>query len=248
MTKRWLAKEVEQQLHDYFQRGSRGSKLIRHLAVVLAPDGESLLVTALYQDGRTSQTIFEGNVDVNDLDDIVAVTLEELANNADDVARRGDSKTKNVPMVAPAPFPDITHTREPASQPPWEGNWLPDRPILSVRLQRQEGNSRPLTHQKSDEGQVARGTNCAHTKETVSSLVQQVVDGKLDPTAAGQMMRSLVTVWKPATTWAERIERFNEAAIETDPNSFINVLALKDVGVLKEQDFAAIRRAMVGEG
>lgn len=80
--------------------------------------------------------------------------------------------------------------------------------------------------------------------ETVLSLVNQVIAGKVDATTAGRKIRALATRLKPATTDEERRERFNEAAIETDPNSFTHVEGAKLAGALSLADYKAIRKAM----
>ena len=78
------------------------------------------------------------------------------------------------------------------------------------------------------------------------SLAEQVAAGKLDAAEAGRKMKSLLTVRKAPVTMAEKRERFNEAALETDPNSWVNVEVLKDAGELSAADYKAIRSTAVG--
>ncbi|MBP2269228.1 hypothetical protein J3A64_004768 [Pseudarthrobacter sp. PvP004] len=84
----------------------------------------------------------------------------------------------------------------------------------------------------------------ADTAETVLSLTRKVIAGELDATTAGQKIRKLVSNLEPATTDEERRERYHEAAIETDPNSFNHVEGLKLAGALSQKDYRAIRNAM----
>lgn len=238
MTKQWVAELVQQQLSDYFAGHLEiYPEFVTQVSVEIAADEKGLLVVAMYKDGRSSQTLFVDNVDHTDLDDVVALTVEQLVENANVVAERIASSTYE-PSPVPVPFPKVTHSRGPALNRQWEENWVPMRPIPSLHLGGRA--QREATCVEGDRGNAQR-------EQTVVSLAERVVEGKLDAAAAGRMMRSLVTIWKPATTWAERAERFHEAAIETDPNSFLHVLALKDAGVLNVQDFEAIRSALLGD-
>uniref|UniRef100_UPI003F493DD4 hypothetical protein n=1 Tax=Paenarthrobacter ureafaciens TaxID=37931 RepID=UPI003F493DD4 len=87
----------------------------------------------------------------------------------------------------------------------------------------------------------------ADRTETVLSLTEKVIAGEIDATTAGQRMRTLVTRLVPATTDEERRERYHEAAIETDDNSFTHVEGLKLAGALSREDYTAIRKAMTGD-
>ncbi|WP_306925063.1 hypothetical protein [Arthrobacter globiformis] len=125
-----MVREIEQQVRDYFHLEGR-PKFVKQLAVALAPDGESIVVSAVYQDGRTSRTIFEGNADVNDVDDIMAVTIEELTINSDEVAGHMAGSTPS--SATPVPFAEVTHRRGPAPKLPWGGQWMPPLAIPSIR-------------------------------------------------------------------------------------------------------------------
>lgn len=235
----WVAELVQQQICDYFIGHLEiYPEIVTQVSVEITADEKGLLVVALYKDGRSSQTLFVDNVDHNDLDDVVALTVEQLVENANDIVERIRPSTYEPLPVVPVPFPKVTHSRGPALNRQWEGNWVPMRPIPSLHL---GGRAQP---------EATRVEGCrvdAQREQTVVSLAERVVEGKLDAAVAGRMMRSIVTTWKPATTWTERAERFHEAAIETDPNSFLHVLALKDAGVLDEKDFRAIQSALLGD-
>lgn len=125
-----MVREIEQQFCDYFHFDDC-LKSVKQLAVALSPDGESIVVSAVYQYGRTSRTIFEGNADVNDVEDIIAVTVEELANNSDEVA--GHLAGNTPLLVIPVPFLEVTHRRGPAPKLPWGGQWMPPLVIPSIR-------------------------------------------------------------------------------------------------------------------
>lgn len=125
-----MVRDIEQQLRDYFHFDGC-LKSVKQLAVALSTDGESIVVSAVYQDGRTSRTIFEGNADVNDVEDIIAVAIEELTNNSDEVA--GQLAGNTPLLVSPVPFPEVTHRRGPAPKLPWGGQWMPPPPIPSIR-------------------------------------------------------------------------------------------------------------------
>lgn len=82
-------------------------------------------------------------------------------------------------------------------------------------------------------------------KETVTSLAEQVAAGTLAAVVAGPRMRMLLSTRPIATTIEEKRERYNEAAIETDPNSFIHVSALYSLGHLSEADYAILHAAVI---
>lgn len=232
MTEQWVVDQVEQQLQDYFQHEPLTAGLIKQLVAVLAPDGESIAVKAAYRDERTSETIFEGNADFNDLDDIVAVMVEELTENARAVGIRTEAGAEISPVVVAAPFPRVTHSRGPAPKLPWEGQWMPDRPIPSIQnLQREESVERK------------EGQNMA--KETVKSLAYQVADGTLEAAEANHRMKAVVTRYKEAKTIEEKRERYNDSGgPEIDPNSFIHVEAIKHIGMISKEQYEGIRKGM----
>ncbi|MDQ0731780.1 hypothetical protein QFZ57_002574 [Arthrobacter sp. B1I2] len=122
MTKPWLVREIEQELRDHLN-SDRYLELVKQLEVALAPDGESIVVRAVYQDDRTTRTTFDGNADVNDVDDIVEVTIEELTTNSEEVAGHLGGTTALSEIAAP--FPEVTHRRGPAPALPWGGQWVP---------------------------------------------------------------------------------------------------------------------------
>lgn len=67
-------------------------------------------------------------------------------------------------------------------------------------------------------------------KETVQSVAKQVAAGSMTPAEAGLKIRGLITRVAPPRDEAERMKRYeesyNEAAIETDPNSFLHISVL----------------------
>ena len=103
-----------------------------------------------------------------------------------------------------------------------------------------------LTSRISDPTNIDGKEEREATKETVRSVADQVADGTMDATTAGQKIRTLISTLKPShlLTIEERRERYHEAAIETDDNSFIHVEVLKDAGKISPQQYAAIRNAM----
>lgn len=74
-------------------------------------------------------------------------------------------------------------------------------------------------------------------KETVTTLAEKVAAGTMTAQEAGQQMRSMVTRPKVISTQAQRIESYNSAALETDPNSFIHVSALFSLGKISKADY-----------
>jgi antitoxin (DNA-binding transcriptional repressor) of toxin-antitoxin stability system len=82
--------------------------------------------------------------------------------------------------------------------------------------------------------------------QTVSSIVDQVADGTMNPTDAGRIIARIITRVAPARTEAERMERYYEVAIETDPNSYIHVMALYHSRRISETQITAIEKAMAG--
>lgn len=83
-------------------------------------------------------------------------------------------------------------------------------------------------------------------KETVTSLAEKVAAGELDAATAGRQMRPLLTTTSIPDTLAKRREGYNEAAIETDPNSFVHVAALYSLGRLEKSDYEMLRAMAVG--
>jgi hypothetical protein len=86
--------------------------------------------------------------------------------------------------------------------------------------------------------------------ETVKSIVKQVADGTMDAAAAGAIIGRLVTRRPAQETEAERMKRYyeghHEAAIETDPNAFNQVLFQYDLGKISKAQMEAIQKAMHG--
>lgn len=138
MTETWLVGEIEQQLRDHFQDQQRFGTVFTQLDVSLTVDLVSVLVRVRYSDGRISETTFEGNVDVADVDDIVDVLKDELSKNGADVFDRmwDASQHQFDPSwdgwTPTTPFPAVTHRRIPA-EPVWGERWIPDGPLPSLK-------------------------------------------------------------------------------------------------------------------
>lgn len=138
MTQTWVVREIEQQLRDHFQDQQRFGTVFTQLDVSVAVDLVSVFVRVQYSDGRISETTFEGNVDVADVDDIVAVLKDELSKNGADVFDRMWDASQhqfdpNWDSWTPAtPFPAVTHQRVP-TEPVWGERWIPDGPLPSIR-------------------------------------------------------------------------------------------------------------------
>jgi hypothetical protein len=84
-------------------------------------------------------------------------------------------------------------------------------------------------------------------RETVESIAQRVADGSMDASEAGRKIKVLVTRVPEARTDKDYYEGHHEAAIETDPNSFIHVTALFYGGKISKAQMDAINRAMEGD-
>lgn len=83
-------------------------------------------------------------------------------------------------------------------------------------------------------------------KETVKSLVQKVAAGEIEAAAAGAQIRAVLSTVKTPTTEAGLRERYNDSGYETDPNSFVYVIAAKVMGTISKAQYAAIYKAVTG--